>query len=90
MYIIRYIKSFLSDRSFRVKINEKLSESHPITCSVPQGSVLGPLLFLVFIGDIPLSNKKSESYSPLFADDLSTIFFLRDMKKIKKNDEGIP
>ena len=84
MYIIRFIKSFLSDRSFRVKINEKFSEAHPITCSVPQGSVLGPLLFLVFIGDIPLSNKKSESYSALFADDLNTIFFLRNMKKIKK------
>ena len=82
MYIIRFIKSFLSDRSFKVKINDKYSETHPITCTVPQGSVLGPLLFLVFIGDIPLSNKKNVSYSALFADDLSTIFFLRDMKKI--------
>ena len=84
MYIIRFIKSFLSDRSFKVKINDKYSETHPITCTVPQGSVLGPLLFLVFIGDIPLSNKKNVSYSALFADDLSTIFFLRDTKKIKK------
>ena len=58
-YIIRFIKNFLSDRFFKVKVNDTYSEPCPITCSVPQGSVLGPLLFLVFIGDIPLSNSKN-------------------------------
>ena len=82
MYIIRFIKSFLSDRFFKVKINDAYSEPHPITCSVPQGSVLGPLLFLVFIGDIPLSNIKSTSYSALFADDLSSIFFSKNQGKL--------
>ena len=85
MYIIRFIKSFLSDRFFKVKINDAYSEPHPITCSVPQGSVLGPLLFLVFIGDIPLSNIKSTSYSALFADDLSSIFFFKKPGKIIKS-----
>ena len=50
--LIRFIKSFLSDRTFRVKINNTISELHLVTCSVPQGSVLGPLLFLVFIDDV--------------------------------------
>ena len=59
IYIIRFIKNFLSGRFFKVKVNDTCSKLHPITCSVPQGSVLGPLLFLVFIGDIPLSNNKS-------------------------------
>jgi hypothetical protein len=85
MYIIRFIKSFLSDRFFKVKINDAYSEPHPITCSVPQGSVLGPLLFLVFIGDVPLSNIKSTSYSALFADDLSSIFFFKKPGKIIKS-----
>ena len=83
-YIIRFIKNFLSDRFFKVKVNDTYSEPYPITCSVPQGSVLGPLLFLVFIGDIPLSNSKNVSYSALFADDLSTIFFFKKPGKIIK------
>ena len=70
VYIIRFIKKFLSERFFKVKVNDTFSRSHSITSSVPKGSVLGPLLFLVFIGDIPLSNSKNFSYSALFADDL--------------------
>ena len=77
IYIIRFIKNFLSGRFFKVKVNDTCIKLHPITCSVPQGSVLGALLFLVFIGDIPLSNNKNVSYSALFADDLSTIFFFK-------------
>ena len=84
LYIIRFIKDFLTNRFFKVKISNTFSRTHPITCSVPQGSVLGPLLFLVFIGDIPLSNSKNVSYSALFADDLSTIFFFKKPSSITR------
>jgi hypothetical protein len=40
MYIIRFIKNFLTDRTFRVKVGEAFRKPHPVTCSVPQGSVL--------------------------------------------------
>ena len=66
VYIIRFIKNFLSDRVFKVKVNDTFSRSHTITCFVPQGSVLGQLLFLVFIGDIPLSNYPRVSVILLF------------------------
>ena len=48
MYIVRFIKNFLSGRFFKVKVNDKFSRTHPITCSVPQGSVLGPLFLFSF------------------------------------------
>jgi hypothetical protein len=75
IYIIRFIKSFLSDRTVRVKINEYLSDPHLITRSVHQGSVLGPLL--IYINDVILARSLNVSYFALFADDLKSIFIFR-------------
>ena len=63
-----------------------MSNSRPIECGVPQGSVLGPLLFLVFISDIPIADSKHISYSSLYADDLSILFsFSKSPKQAEKN-----
>jgi len=81
-YILKFIIDFLKDRKFIVTIGDTLSKSFDILCSVPQGSVLGPILFLNFINDIPLADSKHVSYSSLFADDLSTICLFRKNGRI--------
>src|SRR5664279_4105275 len=63
---LNWIESFLSNRSQRVVINGSQSSWLPVTSGVPQGTVLGPLLFLLYINDIA-SDIKSEIR--LFADD---------------------
>ena len=62
----QWIRSFLQNRSQRVVVDGEQSTSAPVTSGVPQGSVLGPILFLVFINDMPECVK---SRARLFADD---------------------
>ena len=66
------MKSFLSSRTQKVVIDEEESNAVPVTSGVPQGSVLGPILFLIYIDDMPKYTKHSQVR--LFADD--TIVYL--------------
>ena len=64
--VLQWIKSFLSDRSQKVIIKGVPSDSLPVWSGVPQGSFLGPILFLIYINDL-LEGIKSGG--KLFADD---------------------
>jgi len=66
--LIDWIKAFLSAGSQRVKINGEISASKSVLSGIPQGNVLGPLLFVIFINDLPLSRGNLSSMF-LFADD---------------------
>ena len=64
--IINWIKAFLLGRSQVVRVNGEKSEETAVLSGIPQGSVLGPLLFVVYINDLPESVKSNIF---LFADD---------------------
>uniref|UniRef100_A0A1Y1JXT3 Reverse transcriptase domain-containing protein n=2 Tax=Photinus pyralis TaxID=7054 RepID=A0A1Y1JXT3_PHOPY len=49
------LKSYLSERKFQTKVNEEKSDYFPINSGVPQGSVLGPLLYVLYTSDIPMA-----------------------------------
>ena len=72
----------LSNRKQYVSINGESSESLGINCGVPQGSVLGPLLFLLYINDLPNISKVLNFY--LFADDTNIYYESRSLQELEK------
>ena len=76
--LLRWISSFLSSRTQMVLVNGILSDPAPVTSGVPQGSVIGPLLFLILIGDI--DQNVAHSFLTSFADDTR---LLREVKGVQ-------
>ena len=72
--LLNWFKSYLSNRQQFVSVGCSRSQLLNVTCGVPQGSVLGPLLFLLYINDI--NNSCTECTVRLFADDTNLFVYL--------------
>ncbi|MCU7801520.1 MAG: reverse transcriptase family protein [gamma proteobacterium symbiont of Lucinoma myriamae] len=78
--IVRWFRSYLSDRQQLVDVSGMFSSSAEIRCGVPQGSILGPLLFLIYVNDMSgvVSNKLL-----LYADDSAILVADKDVSSIE-------
>ena len=80
---LKWFNSYLTNRSQFVSINDKLSIIRLMNCGVPQGSILGPLLFLVYINDLHECIVHSTAYH--FADDINLLLINNSLKKLNKH-----
>ena len=73
--------SYLDNRTQKCTVNGVLSKSCTLTCGIPQGTILGPLLFLLYINDLP--NCLSDSQPRMFADDTHLTYADNDICSIE-------
>ena len=79
-HFLTFIRSYLSNRVQYTTVNGCNSKIMPIRYGVPQGSILGPLLFLLYINDLQFATAKAESR--LFADDTSALLHDKNLQAL--------
>ena len=79
--LIKLLTSYLERRTFRVRVQDNISDRYRIRAGVPQGSVLGPTLFNLFIADIP--NTVNGVQLALYADDTAIYYSHRNINWIQ-------
>ena len=81
--ILKWIQEFLCGRSQYVAVRKDRSAEAEVTSGVPQGSVLGPLLFIIYINDLP---ENVESNAQMFADDTKVFTHINSQDDVKRLD----
>ena len=78
---IAWYTSYLTNRSFIVNVGKEFSSPGKLSCGVPQGSILGPLLFLLYVNDMP---QAVNSELLLYANDTCLIYMGKNIQKIEE------
>ena len=79
-HTVNWFQSYLSNRSFLVNLGNNFSQPASVSCGVPQGSILGPLLFLIYVNDMS-QVVKCDLF--LYADDACVVCQHKDINKIE-------
>jgi len=79
---------FLVHRRHQVRVNSEYFSFMPVTSGIPQGSVLGPLLFVIYINDLPMCIKKFADCS-LFADDAKLSIYVSNQDDSTDLQKGL-
>ena len=77
----QWFSSYLTNRTQTTEVNSYISDKEAVTCGVPQGSVLGPLLFLLYVNDIQHCSTKLNFF--LFADDTNVLYSHENLKTLE-------
>ena len=73
---INWFQSYLKGRSHYTTINGKSSSSRTVSCGIPQGSIVGPLMFIIYINDLPLH--VAHCKVSMYADDTALYYDSKD------------
>ena len=79
---IRWFRSYLCEQLFFIETENQLSDYGKVSSDVPQGPILGPLLFIVYVNDMSQAVKLNLF---LYADDSCLMYRRRDVKENEKN-----
>ena len=80
---LNWFKSYLNNRTQKCNLNGHLSSTRSLSCGVPQGTILGPLLFLIYINDLP--NCLGTSSPRMYADDTNITYPGNSIHEIELN-----
>lgn len=83
---LQLLRSYLTNRKQIVSSNQKVSQMKTIPNGIAQGSIIGPLLFIIYINDLPSAVK---CYSMLYADDTTLVLRSRDTDLLRENMEEV-